>query len=93
MSTVTERAKAASAARTPKTNIIGLEKNDYKGRDSTLCKGCGHDSISARIINATWALAVAAKRRPTSWARATALTRCTGVCLRSRPAPWLPTAN
>ena len=56
MSTVTERAKAASAARTPKTNIIGLEKNDYKGRDSTLCKGCGHDSISARIINATWEL-------------------------------------
>lgn len=56
MSTVTERARAATAARTPKTNSIGLEKNDYKGRDSTLCKGCGHDSISARIINATWEL-------------------------------------
>ena len=28
------------------TNLIGLTKNDYKGRPSTLCKGCGHDSIS-----------------------------------------------
>ncbi len=44
----------ASKKRTPKVNKIGLAKNDYKGRPSTLCKGCGHDSISARIINAVW---------------------------------------
>lgn len=56
MSTVTDKVRAGAAARVAKTNIIGLEKNDYKGRDSTLCKGCGHDSISARIINATWEL-------------------------------------
>ncbi|MEZ4683654.1 MAG: 2-oxoacid:ferredoxin oxidoreductase subunit beta [Caldilineaceae bacterium] len=56
MSTVTERMKVAAAARTPKTNAIGLEKTEYKGRDSTLCKGCGHDSISARIINSVWEL-------------------------------------
>jgi len=56
MSTVTDRVRAGAAGRTPKTNIIGLEKNDYKGRDSTLCKGCGHDSISARIINSVWEL-------------------------------------
>ncbi|MCB9137859.1 MAG: 2-oxoacid:ferredoxin oxidoreductase subunit beta [Caldilineaceae bacterium] len=43
-------------ARTPKTNALGLEKNDYKGRPSTLCKGCGHDSISQRIISAVWEL-------------------------------------
>ena len=55
MSTVTQQARAA-AARAPKTNAIGLEKTDYRGRDSTLCKGCGHDSISARIINAVWEL-------------------------------------
>ncbi|MEZ4618521.1 MAG: hypothetical protein R2867_23815 [Caldilineaceae bacterium] len=55
MSTVTERMKVAAAARTPKTNAIGLEKTE-KGRDSTLCKGCGHDSISARIINSVWEL-------------------------------------
>jgi len=39
-----------------KTNALGLDKNEYKGRESTLCKGCGHDSISARIINAAWEL-------------------------------------
>jgi 2-oxoglutarate ferredoxin oxidoreductase subunit beta len=46
--------KAAAAKRSPKVNAIGLEKTDYRGRPSTLCKGCGHDSISARIINAVW---------------------------------------
>ncbi len=56
MGTVTDRVRAGAAGRAPKTNIIGLEKNDYKGRDSTLCKGCGHDSISARIINSVWEL-------------------------------------
>lgn len=44
------------AVRAPKTNSLGLDKNEYKGRESTLCKGCGHDSISARIINAAWEL-------------------------------------
>jgi 2-oxoglutarate ferredoxin oxidoreductase subunit beta len=31
---------------------IEFTRDDYKGRPSTLCPGCGHDSISARIINA-----------------------------------------
>jgi 2-oxoglutarate/2-oxoacid ferredoxin oxidoreductase subunit beta len=35
-------------------NLIGLTKNDYKGRPSTLCKGCGHDSISQRIISVAY---------------------------------------
>lgn len=56
MSRVTERTKAAASIRAPKTNLIGLAKSDYKGGDSTLCKGCGHDSISARIINSVWEL-------------------------------------
>ncbi|PJF46257.1 MAG: 2-oxoglutarate ferredoxin oxidoreductase subunit beta, partial [Candidatus Thermofonsia Clade 3 bacterium] len=42
------------AARAPKVNLLGLEKTAYKGADSTLCNGCGHDSVSARIINAAW---------------------------------------
>lgn len=42
--------------RTPKTNKLGLEKNTYRGRPSTLCKGCGHDSISQRIMTAAWEL-------------------------------------
>ena len=29
-------------------NLIGLTRNDYKGRPSTLCQGCGHDSISSQ---------------------------------------------
>jgi 2-oxoglutarate ferredoxin oxidoreductase subunit beta len=39
-------------------NLIGLTKNDYKGRPSTLCKGCGHDSISARIISVAYDLSI-----------------------------------
>ena len=34
-----------------KTNALGLERNDYKGGKSTLCPGCGHDSISNQIIS------------------------------------------
>ena len=40
------------------TNLIGLTRNDYKGRPSTLCKGCGHDSISARIISVAYDLSI-----------------------------------
>lgn len=40
----------------PKLNLLGLDKTEYKGSNSTLCNGCGHDSISARIINAAWEL-------------------------------------
>ena len=39
-------------------NRIGLTKNDYKGGPSTLCKGCGHDSISARIMSVAYDLAL-----------------------------------
>jgi 2-oxoglutarate ferredoxin oxidoreductase subunit beta len=34
------------------TNEIGLTKTDYRGLPSTLCAGCGHDSISSQIIQA-----------------------------------------
>src|SRR5688572_33362826 len=46
------------AARAPRTNALGLEKTEYRGSPSTLCKGCGHDSISQRIINAVWELGI-----------------------------------
>jgi 2-oxoglutarate ferredoxin oxidoreductase subunit beta len=39
-------------------NLIGLTRNDYKGLPSTLCKGCGHDSISARIISVAYDLSI-----------------------------------
>lgn len=35
----------------PATNAIGLERADYRGGKSTLCPGCGHDSISNQIIS------------------------------------------
>ena len=42
---------------TPK-NSIGFTHKDYEGSLSTLCAGCGHDSISAAIINACFELAI-----------------------------------
>ena len=33
-------------------NRIGLSVADYKGGDSTLCAGCGHDAITSQIIKA-----------------------------------------
>jgi 2-oxoglutarate ferredoxin oxidoreductase subunit beta len=41
-----------------KVNALGLDKVQYKGRESTLCNGCGHDSISAKIIDACWELGI-----------------------------------
>ena len=38
------------------TNQIGLQKNDYKGLPSTLCQGCGHNSIANQIISACYEL-------------------------------------
>jgi len=40
------------------TNGIGLTRRDYEGAISTLCAGCGHDSISAAIIQACFNLAI-----------------------------------
>jgi len=39
-------------------NAIGFTRRDYEGKISTLCAGCGHDSISAAIIRACWELAI-----------------------------------
>ena len=39
-------------------NAIGYTRRDYEGKVSTLCAGCGHDSISAAIIQACWDLAI-----------------------------------
>jgi 2-oxoglutarate/2-oxoacid ferredoxin oxidoreductase subunit beta len=39
-------------------NALGYTRRDYEGKISTLCAGCGHDSISAAIIQACWELAI-----------------------------------
>jgi 2-oxoglutarate ferredoxin oxidoreductase subunit beta len=41
---------------TLQTNKVGYTRRDYEGRISTLCAGCGHDSISAAVIQACWEL-------------------------------------
>jgi 2-oxoglutarate ferredoxin oxidoreductase subunit beta len=37
-------------------NEVGYTRRDYEGKISTLCAGCGHDSISAAIVQACWEL-------------------------------------
>ena len=39
-------------------NALCFTRRDYEGKISTLCAGCGHDSISAAIIQACWELNV-----------------------------------
>jgi len=39
-------------------NKLGFVRRDYEGKVSTLCAGCGHDSISAALIQAFWELDV-----------------------------------
>jgi 2-oxoglutarate ferredoxin oxidoreductase subunit beta len=40
------------------TNALGYTHRDYEGSISTLCAGCGHDSISAAIIQACFELSL-----------------------------------
>ena len=37
-------------------NALGFTRRDYEGKISTLCAGCGHDSISAALVQACWEL-------------------------------------
>ena len=39
-------------------NTLGYTHRDYEGSISTLCAGCGHDSISGAIIEACFELAI-----------------------------------
>jgi len=41
-----------------KVNRIGLEAAEYRGNKSTLCSGCGHNSITERIIEAFYEMGV-----------------------------------
>ena len=43
-------------------NALGYTRRDYEGAISTLCAGCGHDSISAAIIQAFYELDIAPHR-------------------------------
>src|ERR1700744_4563797 len=39
-------------------NSLGYTHRDYEGKISTLCAGCGHDSITASIIEACYELSI-----------------------------------
>ena len=42
--------------RSIKVNTIGLSRRDYHGAPTSLCQGCGHNSISSQIIAACYEL-------------------------------------
>jgi 2-oxoglutarate ferredoxin oxidoreductase subunit beta len=39
-------------------NALGLTRRDYEGTMSTLCAGCGHDSVTAAVIEAFFELEI-----------------------------------
>src|SRR4051812_20049976 len=43
-------------------NALGLTRRDYEGAMSTLCAGCGHDSVTAALVQALWELDIAPHR-------------------------------
>jgi 2-oxoglutarate ferredoxin oxidoreductase subunit beta len=50
--------KPTAAQLSPQTNDLELTVRDYEGAMSTLCAGCGHDSITAALIRALWELSI-----------------------------------
>jgi 2-oxoglutarate ferredoxin oxidoreductase subunit beta len=56
MATATKPGGAPSPRVT--TNKIGLTKTEYRGLPSTLCAGCGHDSIASQIIQSAFDLSL-----------------------------------
>jgi 2-oxoglutarate ferredoxin oxidoreductase subunit beta len=45
-----------SPVKRTEVNVVGLSQEDYKGRPSTLCPGCGHNTISSQILAACYEL-------------------------------------
>ncbi len=55
---MTSIAKPQIPLLTLERNQLGLTIRDYSGSMSTLCAGCGHDSVTAAIQEALWGLAI-----------------------------------
>src|SRR5690349_12603958 len=61
-------------------NQLGYTHRDYEGKISTLCAGCGHDSITASIIEACFELSIAPHR----------VAKISGIgCSSKTPDDWL----
>lgn len=50
--------KPAATPKPPALNRLGLDQKAYKGAESTLCAGCGHDSITSQLIKALYEMDV-----------------------------------
>ena len=70
-------AKPAFRHPAAKTNDVGCTRRDYEGGLSTLCAGCGHDSITAAIVQAFWELSVEPKN----------VVKLSGIGCSPRPRP------
>jgi len=55
---MTSIAKPAVQHPSLQRNDIGLTRRDYEGTMSTLCAGCGHDSVTAALIDAFFRLSI-----------------------------------
>jgi 2-oxoglutarate/2-oxoacid ferredoxin oxidoreductase subunit beta len=65
-------------------NALGLTRRDYEGAMSTLCAGCGHDSVSAAIVQAVWEMDVVPHR----------VAKLSGIgCSSKTPAYFIPQAH
>jgi 2-oxoglutarate ferredoxin oxidoreductase subunit beta len=49
----------SQTAQRSQVNLLGLTKSDYRGNPSTLCQGCGHNSIASQIISACYEMDIA----------------------------------
>ena len=80
-------------------NKLGLTARDYEGTVSTLCAGCGHDSITAALIQAVFELEIepyklakmsgigCSSKTPAYFlSESHALMRCMAECRLSQPA-------
>lgn len=47
-----------SKKRPKRTNSIGLTQADYKALPTSLCQGCGHNSISSQIVTVAYELSI-----------------------------------
>src|SRR5260370_17422159 len=65
-------------------NSLGLTIRDYEGAMSTLCAGCGHDSVTAAIVRALWETAT----EPRSVAKMSGI-----GCSSKTPAYFVPASH
>ena len=56
--TETTRDSGSATSRPGRVNAIGLAQADYKGLPTTLCQGCGHNSIANQIVQVAYELSV-----------------------------------